>query len=74
MKSGVKKVVCMQYDIGDIVQSITTNEIGIVIGANPEEDIYQIFFFRDEEIVPYNSEYIYTHKLYSMFQLMMYQI
>lgn len=64
VKEKVVKDLSMEYDIGDIVQSTTTNEIGIVVDANPEEDIYQIFFFRTEETVPYNSEYIYSQVVF----------
>ena len=62
MKAIVKKKVIkdlfIEYSVGDIVQSVTTEEWGIVVAAIPEEDTYQIFFFNSEEIVLYNSEYI----------------
>lgn len=62
MKVTVKKKVIkdlfVEYSVGDIVQSVTTEEFGIIVDANPEEDTYQIFFFKDDEIVLYNSEYI----------------
>lgn len=61
MKVTVKKKVIkdlfIEYSVGDIVQSVTTEEFGIIVDANPEEDTYQIFFF-DGDIIPYNSEYI----------------
>ena len=58
VKERVLTEIAAEFNIGDIVQSTTTEEIGIVVDAIPEEDTYQIFFFKTEEIVPYNSDYI----------------
>ena len=67
MKVTVKKKVIkdlfVEYSVGDIVQSVTTEEFGIIVDANPEEDTYQIFFF-DGDIIPYNSEYISPDPVY----------
>ena len=63
----VKKVikdVSIEYSVGDIVKSTTTEEFGVVIDAVPQDDTYYIFFFKDGVIVPYNSEYICQHPVY----------
>ena len=61
MKVTVKKKVIkdlfVEYSVGDIVQSVTTEEFGIVVEAIPENDTYRILFF-DGDIIPYNSECI----------------
>ena len=58
VKKKVVKDLFFEFNIGDIVQSTTTEEIGIVVDAIPEEDKYKIFFFKTEELVPYNSDFI----------------
>ncbi len=68
MKATVKKKVVkdlfIEYSVGDIVQSTTTDEFGIVVDAIPEEDTYQIFFFNTEEINLYNSDYICSQPVF----------
>lgn len=68
MKVTVKKKVIkdlfIEYSVGDIVQSTTTEEFGIIVDANQEEDTYQIFFFKEDEIIPYNSEYICSQPVF----------
>lgn len=64
MRAKVKQVSIIEYDVGDIVLSSTTDEIGIVVGANREEDIYQIFFFRTGEMVPYDAECICSQPVF----------
>ena len=64
MRAKVKQVSIIEYDVGDIVLSLTTDEFGIVVGANREENIYQIFFFRTEEIVPYDAECICSQSIF----------
>lgn len=58
VKKKVVKDVSIEYSVGDIVKSTTTEEFGIIVDAIPEEDTYYIFFFKDSVLAPYNSEYI----------------
>jgi len=64
VKKKVVKDVSIEYTVGDIVKSTTTEEFGVVIDAVPEDDTYYIFCFNDGIVVPYNSEYICHHPVY----------
>ena len=58
VKKKVVKDVFVEYSVGDIVKSTTTEEFGIVVDAIPQDDTYYIFFFKDGVLAPYNSQYI----------------
>lgn len=64
VKKKVVKDLIIEYSVGDIVQSTTSEEFGIVVDAIPEEDEYQIFFFKTQEVIPYNSDYICSQPVF----------